>query len=481
MLAAKQGAKHFHLIGVSGTGMGGLAGLLAEKGYRVSGSDTAFYPPIGTALEGWGVVTKSGWDANNITSELDVVVVGNVCRRDNIEARRALELGLETLSLPDVMRREFLSDRRVLALCGTHGKTTSSAMLAHILSASGKAPSALIGGLVQGLNKGFALDNGPDFVIEGDEYDSAYFQKSPKFWHYNVHSAVVTGIEFDHVDIYPDIAAYEDAFIGLIKRLPTAGTLAYWGADPRASALCPETDARAVTYGLGEDGDGAFEWRADFAGSQEGYTTFDLFLGGTSAGRARLSAAGKHNVRNALGALILAVEVAGVTLRDALKTLESFRGVKRRQEKLGVAGGVTIIDDFAHHPTAIFETLAALKTFYAVPGQNPGRLIALFEPRSATACRNIHQHTLAESFRLADLVLLAPVGRPEIPPDEALDLSRVRDEIIAASGEAHLFGDHDAIVNYCKKELRAGDTLVIMSNGAFGGIHRRVFKELDDG
>jgi UDP-N-acetylmuramate: L-alanyl-gamma-D-glutamyl-meso-diaminopimelate ligase len=478
---------HVHLVGVCGTGMGALAGLLKEAGDEVTGSDVAFDPPIGPMLEGLGIATMTGYAAANLEPRPGAVVVGNAIRRDNPEAREAERLGLPRASMSETLRTRFLARRRPLVVAGTHGKTTTTAMCAWVLRQAGLEPGWFIGGVPKGL-PGSAAAGGarvrPDrgrapFVVEGDEYDAVYWNKSPKFLDYvgvtAEDVAIVTSIEHDHVDIYPDQASYEDAFRRFVRAMPSGGLLVCDAHDPRVRAVAAEeSSARIAWYGL--DGDATGEvtpgWSAALvAPSADGLSSFDLFAGGVSCGRFFLRLPGRHNVRNAVAAIAACAEGFGVSPSDARAHLASFEGVRRRQDLLGEPGGVLVYDDFAHHPTAVDETLRALRARHPT-----GALWAVFEPRSATACRSLHQEAYTASFSAADHVLLAPLGRTNVPESERLDV----EELTRALGSrARALPSVQAIVADLAERSRPGDCVAILSNGAFGGIHRLLLDALE--
>ncbi|NOY90967.1 MAG: UDP-N-acetylmuramate:L-alanyl-gamma-D-glutamyl-meso-diaminopimelate ligase [Deltaproteobacteria bacterium] len=467
---------HVHLIGVCGTGMGALAGLLREAGHRVTGSDKAFHPPIGPALEQWGVETMPGYSAENVACKPDLVVVGNVCRRDNPEARAAIDGGMAYDSFPGTLERFFLKQRPGFVVAGTHGKTTTTSILAHLLSEAGLNPGLLVGGLPGNFPRSFRAggDDAP-FVIEGDEYDSAFFEKKPKFWRYNPSRVILTSVEHDHIDIYPDEASYLDAFRGLIERIPEDGLLVAFAGDPRVRELAQEARCPVSYYAVDGDDTGelAPRWLGAPAPVSGGLVPLDLYGAGSFLGRVHSPLSGRHNLRNILAALALASEGAGASLEVLMHAVSSFVGVKRRQELLGEIGGVRVYDDFAHHPTAVRETLAGLKARHPA-----GRLIAAFEPRSATASRRMHQALYPDALRAADLALLAPVGRKEIAEAERLDVARIAADILAAGRRAEAPESIDAVVARMVHEARSGDTLVLMSNGTFGGAHAAVLAGL---
>jgi UDP-N-acetylmuramate: L-alanyl-gamma-D-glutamyl-meso-diaminopimelate ligase len=474
-----------HLVGVSGTGMGALAALFVEAGHEVSGSDVAFDPPIGPALQTLNVRCVEGYDAAHLSPAPELVVIGNAIRRDNPEAVAAEQLALPRTSMSGALRDHFLARRRPLVVAGTHGKTTTSAMCAWLLSKAGFEPGWFIGGVPKGLGVGAAIGSSrvrPDrgrapFVVEGDEYDAVYWHKQPKFLDYvgaNPDDVViVTSVEHDHIDIYPDVASYEAAFRELVARVPVQGLIVCDAHDPRVRAIVEGAKARVVYTALERDdtGDVTPTWLAAPAHFMpDGSQAFDLFIGGMSCGRYALRIPGRHNVRNALAALAASVEGFGASVTDARGHLAAFEGVKRRQDLLGEPDGVRVYDDFAHHPTAVDETLRALRARHP-----EGQLWVAFEPRSATACRAIHQEAYARSFDVADRVLLAPLGRTNVPPTERLDLARLAREL---GPKATAAPDVDTIVAHLVAEARPGDTVALFSNGAFGGIHAHLLAAL---
>jgi UDP-N-acetylmuramate: L-alanyl-gamma-D-glutamyl-meso-diaminopimelate ligase len=474
-----------HLVGVAGTGMGSLATLFREVGYDVTGSDTRFDPPMGDVLAAAGVTCLSGFDAAHLEPAPDLVVVGNAIRKDNVEAAFAREHALPQSSMSQALRNVFLTKRRPLVVCGTHGKTTTSSMCAWILLATEMSPGYFIGGVSKSLPKSAAvgltarrLTGKPaPFVVEGDEYDAVYWHKEPKFYDYvgvsDADVVVLTSVEHDHIDIYPTVKAYEAAFEGLMKRLPPGGLLVCDAADPRARAISRLAPCRVAYFALeGDDtGDVTPTWLgAPLPFDDRGRQPFDLFAGGVAGGRVTLSVPGRHNVRNALGAMAACAEGFGVDIGAARAALASFEGVRRRQDLLGTPSGVSVYDDFAHHPTAVNETLRALRAKH--PG---GDLWAVFEPRSATACRAIHQDAYATAFGAATHVLLAPLGRSNVPEAERLDLVRLARQL---GPKAEALPGADAILACLVHGVRAGDTVVLLSNGAFEGLPSKLLASL---
>jgi UDP-N-acetylmuramate: L-alanyl-gamma-D-glutamyl-meso-diaminopimelate ligase len=463
---------HVHLIGVAGTGMGSLAGLLKNAGHRVTGSDSAFYPPMGDALARWGIETRQGFDPAHLEPAPDLVVVGNVCRSSNVEARAAIDGGLSYTSLPQALAQYCLAGRRSFVVAGTHGKTTTTALCAYLLDALGFAPGFLIGGIPLGFSESFRnAREGAPFVVEGDEYDSAFFEKTPKFWHYLPEVAILQAIEYDHADIYPDMPSYRAAFDGFIERLPAHGLLVANAADPEVRRCASRARCKVAYYALDGDDTGEItpEWLAAPASVQGEHVPFDLFVGGSVCGRFYSPLFGAHNLRNVVAAIALCATAADAPVQGLGRALPGFAGIKRRQELRGIADGVRVYDDFAHHPTAVLETLRGFRSRHP-----QGRLIALFEPRSATASRRIHQEGYAHAFAPADVVLLAPVGRLEIPEAERLDVRALTQTLNSTGKRAELASGIDELVERVSAIAQPGDTVVAMSNGAFGQIHDRL-------
>lgn len=467
---------HVHLIGVAGTGMGSFAGLLVESGHQVSGSDTAFYPPIGPALDAWGVTTYQGWNPDNLKPTPDLVVVGNVCRPNNPEARAAIDSGMRYASFPAALAKLVLEERPKYVVAGTHGKTTTSSLLAHTLHHAGRNPGFLIGGVPTNFSKGFSLGKtSSPFVVEGDEYDSAFFEKSPKFWQYAANAAIVTSLEHDHIDIYPSKADYQAAFDGFVARLSATSLLVTYAGDGDVRALSQRHNGPRVQYALDTDdcGGAGVDYLGCLAPATAGGQPIDVFVRGSHAGRIHSPMHGHHNARNLLAVLAIAIEHAEVPLAVATQAIEAFVGIKRRQEWLGSARGVHVYDDFAHHPTAVSETIRALKSKHP-----KGQLIAVYEPRSATASRRIHQQAYVEAFGRADLTLLAPVGRQEIPEAERFDTAELAKQLTSRGHQAKACESLDDIVSTVVVNTHPGDAVLVMSNGAFGGIWDRLLEEL---
>jgi UDP-N-acetylmuramate: L-alanyl-gamma-D-glutamyl-meso-diaminopimelate ligase len=460
-----------HLIGVAGTGMSALATLLAEAGHRVSGSDTAFDPPMGPYLQGLGIECSKGWRAQNLANDLDLVIVGNVCRPDNPEAQEAMRRGLRTMSMPAALAEHVLSERKPLVVAGTHGKTTTSALLAYLLHQVGTDAGFFIGGIPLDFDRGARLGMpGAPFVIEGDEYDSAFFEKVPKFWSYRPAGAVLTSIEHDHADIFPEAESYVDAFRRFVRLIPEEGWLFAWAGDPTVREVASTARCQVRFYAL--DGDDCGSIEPMWLGMVAPGGAIDLFGGGSLCGRARLPLLGRHNARNAVAALAIASEATGAPLDRLIASLPGFRGTKRRQELVGITNGVEVYDDFAHHPTAVKETLAGFRE------RATGRLIAVFEPRSATASRRLHEALYPDAFASADVCILAPVGRSGIAPAEKLRTEVIVEAIHRGGGRGKACRDVAEVVSVTADEAKPGDTIVVMSNGTFDDAADRILLAL---
>jgi len=468
------GIRRIHLLGVAGTGMGAFAALLKAAGYEVTGSDENVYPPMSDMLAQWGIPALSPYRPENLDQvRPDLVVVGNVIRRVNPEATAMRERGLPHVSFPQALGQLFLEDRHAVVVAGTHGKTTTTSIAAQLLSAAGRDPSLLVGGVAGNFGGNFHLGKGPEFVVEGDEYDTAYFDKGPKFWHYRPRTVIFTSCEMDHADIYRDLAHYESSFEKLMALVPEDGFVAACAtteAPPRiarANARC-----RVETYSAQPGADA--DWTAEILGTDDAGTRFRALHHGAVVLEAVLPLGGRHNVENALGC-IAALTARGVEADALARGLEGFRGVRRRQEVRGEIGGVKVIDDFAHHPTAVRETIAA------VAARNPGRrLIAVFEPRSNTSRRSMHQAEYARSFDGAAMALLStPLKSDMVPENERLDVQKLAADIGAHGVEAHAFPGPDEIVAHVVQVARPGDVVLAMSNGAFGGFVGKLLAALE--
>lgn len=465
--------RHVHVLGVCGTGMGTFAGLLRERGYEVTGSDTGAYPPMSTSLAAWGVSVREGYSPANLEPTPDLVVVGNVIRRDNPEAAAVRRRGLPHTSFPDAFAGLFLGDRQPIVVVGTHGKTSTTSLIAWLLADTGANPGFLVGGIPRNFPRSFAAGAPPWFVIEGDEYDTAYFDKGPKFLHYRPQHAVLTSVEFDHADIYRDLAHVTRAFERFVALLPPDGSLTVCGHDPRAVAVARGARCRVETYGTEEGHD----WRAlDVTAGPDG-TRFSLRTpGGAIVGPFESPLAGRHNLHNAVAALAVALRT-GASAGALARALPRFEGIRKRQEVKGVARGVTVVDDFAHHPTAVRETVAALRQRYPA-----ARLWAVYHPESNTARRRIFQDEYATAFDAADCAVVARafVKNDRLAPEEKLDVPALVAALRARGKQA--WGDLDVagIVALLVREARAGDVVLAMSGRDFDGLHDRLLAALSE-
>ena len=473
--------QRIHLIGICGTAMATLAAMLKRKGHDVRGSDQDVYPPMSDFLEGEGIPVLSGYRAEHITSDIDFVVVGNAISRGNPELEEVLDRKIRYGSLPEAIRDHFLWGARSIVIAGTHGKTTTTSLTGWVLTSGGVDPSVLVGGVAKNFGENgssYRLGGGRDFVIEGDEYDSAFFDKTAKFLKYVPDIAVVNNIEFDHADIYADFAAVALAFRRLANLVPRKGLLLIGADDPGARALTPSAVSRVETFGLGLRVDGAagggdvLDWQAHDLVSGSDRTGFKVRRRGSPFGQFEVPLVGGHNVRNALAAIAVATEV-GISPERIGEGLATFAGIKRRLEVVGTAGGVTVYDDFAHHPTAVAETLAGVRASHP-----SARIWAVFEPRSASSCRRVFQDDFARAFAGADEVLLAPVFRSKLPEAERLSVPELVRDLRARGQSAREADSLDGIVDTIAGERRAGDLVIVMSNGAFGGIHGKLLRAL---
>jgi UDP-N-acetylmuramate: L-alanyl-gamma-D-glutamyl-meso-diaminopimelate ligase len=465
--------KRIHLIGVCGTGMGSFAGMLKSAGHEVTGSDENVYPPMSTQLERWGIEVMSGYRAENLDrARPDLVVVGNVVRAVNPEAAAMRARGLPHVSFPQALGDRFIGPRHGVVVAGTHGKTTTSAMMAALLHHAGRDPSFLVGGVTRDFDSNFRLGFGPHFVVEGDEYDTAYFDKGPKFLHYRPRTAIFTSCELDHADIYRDEAHYESAFERFVDLLPADGFLAACEPYRSVRRIAGRARCRVESYGVGCAG---ADWEARRLTLAPEGARFQLVRRGERLADVLLPVGGSHNVENALG-VAAAATALGLSPAEIAAGLGAFRGVKRRQEVRGAAGGVTVIDDFAHHPRAVKETLAAIR------GRYPhGRILAAFEPRSNTSRRNLHQRDYAarETWGpAAAAFLLRPAPSDQVPEAERLDIDAVVLELSRGGLPASAFASVDEMVRAITEAASPGDVVVAMSNGAFGGIWGRLLEAL---
>jgi UDP-N-acetylmuramate: L-alanyl-gamma-D-glutamyl-meso-diaminopimelate ligase len=463
-------AKHIHLLGICGTGMAALAGMLKQSGYHVTGSDNAVYPPMSDFLESEGIPIGKGYGPQNLNPRPDLVIVGNVIRRENPEAVKMRELGIPHLSLPQALSEIYLKGKESIVVCGTHGKTTTASLVAWILECAGLDPGFMIGGVVKNFMKNYKLGNGPFFVVEGDEYDTAYFDKGPKFLHYRPRYVILTGVEFDHGDIYRDLEDVKSAFIRLLHIIPEEGFLLAWGEDPTVLEVLRHSKAEVETYGID---DPSFDWSVQYLEKAAEGVKFRVHRQGKALGDFSSPLLGRHNVLNMTAAVGLCHRL-GLDMNAAGEALKTFQGVKRRQEIRGVKRGITIIDDFAHHPTEVRETVAALKAAYP-----ENRLVAVFEPRSNTSRQRFFQETYVSSFDGADFVALREPPDPEkFPPKSRFSSKELAQGLKAKGKEARAFDTTDQLIDFLVNFGKPGDLFLIMSNGGFDNIHQRLLELL---
>ncbi len=470
MQQASRTPKHIHLIGICGTAMASLAGMLKAQGHRVTGSDTAAYPPMSDQLVSMGIPVLEPYAEHNLQPEPDLVVVGNAISRGNVELEYVLDERIPFCSMAAILHDEFLVGRESLVVAGTHGKTTTTSMLAWIYETAGLQPSFLIGGVAENFGTSFHVRPSRPFLLEGDEYDTAFFDKGPKFLHYFPDAAILTHVEFDHADIYDDLKAVKTAFSRFVNLIPRRGRLVAFDGSGNVTDCVSKAFCTVERYGFMED---SF-WRVTDMTHSGGGVDWTVSRQGEVFARLRLPMAGEHNAMNATAAAALAYG-QGVPLAAIAEALSTFRSVKRRLEVRAEVAGVTVIDDFAHHPTAIRETLRALRQAY--PGR---RLWAVLEPRSNTLRRNVFEDDLVQSLRLADRVVLAAVFKSEnIPERDRLEPEAVAAGLRVRGTPAVVFADADAIVAGIAGELASGDVVAILSNGGFGGIYTKLPQALE--
>jgi UDP-N-acetylmuramate: L-alanyl-gamma-D-glutamyl-meso-diaminopimelate ligase len=467
------GAKHVHVIGIGGSAMAPLAGMLREHGYRVTGSDSGVYPPASTLLEKLGISFFHTFDAANLTPAPDLVVVGNIIARGNPELEEVLDKKIAYRSMPEILEEVFLPGRHSIVVSGTHGKTTTTAMLAWIFHTAGKRPNFLVGGVAENFGKSYGLGGGEEFILEGDEYETAFWDRGPKFFHYHPDDLIVTSLEFDHADIYRDFETYELAFRRLVNLVPRRGRVVIWGdtedsgqALRRAAekAFCP-----VETYGFSAENDWvASDLAVDGAGMK-----FRVMYEGKHFGDFVLAASGRHNVLNAMAAIAVA-SGRGISAEDLAKALATFRSVKRRMDVKGEVRGVLVVDDFAHHPTAVRATIEAARARW--PGR---RLWAILEPRSNSMRRKVFEETLPVALALADRVVLGGVFRAQQLGDEnRLEPEAVAESVRELGKSARVFPSADAIADQLSSEAEPGDVLLVMSNGSFDGLCEKLLAKL---
>ena len=489
-----------HLIGIGGTGMGAVAGLLAEAGHDVRGSDQAVYPPMSDQLAALGVPVMMPYSAGNLSWKPELVVVGNVHGKDHVEVKAAQESGIKLTSFPAVLGEQLIDAKHSIVVCGTHGKTTTTSLIAHVLLEAGRDPSLFVGGVPIGLGHGYRLGKGEDFVVEGDEYDTAFFDKGPKFLHYRPRTVILTSIELDHVDIFPSFEAVRDTFKKLVATIPSNGLLVVAADSPDSLAVAKLASCKVEPYivlGAADastfDGEsdagppaGCAWWADNLEVGKSGRVSFDVHRGlsGPQAGgaashekleRFETLLVGRHNVANCVAAIAV-LYARGVSVTHIQRGLSSFAGVRRRQELRGIAGGVTVLDDYAHHPTAVRETLKALRKRFP-----KRRLIAVYDPRSATSRRKTFQGEFAEAFAYADEVIVGKLFDPsKIPLADRFDPERLALDLHQRGTKAAYVAEVDQIVKQLAASAAPGDVVCVLSSGSFDSIHDKLLDAIGD-
>lgn len=462
---------HIHLIAIAGVGMATLAAMLKERGYHVTGSDQGVYPPMSDFLAEARIAVRQGYQAENLVPTPDLVIVGNAVSRTNPEVAALLETNIPYISFPQALAHFFLAEKRPLVVAGTHGKTTTTALLAWVLEKAGYHPGLLVGGLSKNFGRGYHLGAGEFFVVEGDEYDSAFFDKGPKFLHYRPQGVLLNAVEFDHADIYRDLDHVQEAFGRLLGIVPRNAPLLVCSDFPAALAVARASHKPFLTFGLQKTAD----WQVWDVYDDGTHLHFSVMHHQREIGRFTSPLMGWMNVRNALGVSALCVTL-GLSAQDIAPGMASFLGVERRQDLVGEVNGITIIDDFAHHPTAVTVTIEAVRWRY--PNR---RLWAVFEPRSNTCRRRIFQKPLTDALALADRVVIGPVyTKPQDPltQDELFSPAELATDLQALGKEAHPGHSIEEICVLLSQAVRPGDVVLIMSNGAFGGLPRKLLAAL---
>ncbi|NUO82347.1 UDP-N-acetylmuramate:L-alanyl-gamma-D-glutamyl-meso-diaminopimelate ligase [candidate division KSB1 bacterium] len=465
-------SKRIHLIAICGTGMAALAGMLKQRGYEITGSDTNVYPPMSTFLESMGIPVYNGFDAAHLEPAPDLVIIGNAMSRGNPEVEYVLNEQIPYASLPETLKNHFIRGKYSCVVAGTHGKTTTSSLLAWTLQSAGWEPSFFIGGIPENFGQGFQLGNGRHFVLEGDEYDSAFFDKGPKFLHYLPSLVILNNIEYDHADIYRSFEDVQISFRRLINLIPAKGFLIACSDDPAMRNMLKAAFCNVITFGVGEEA----QWRVEEIRVVEGGTEFVVMRGQERLGPFLAPLEGMHNAKNAT-AVLAASEALGIPRERAVAALRTFKNVRRRMQLLFEQNGVRIFDDFAHHPTEIRETINSVRLRFP-----ERRLWAVFEPRSATAKRKVFEQEYLHAFRGADNVVFAPVHRPDkVPEAERLSLSAVVDGLRSQGKSVEILPTGEQMTNHILSQLRKGDVVLFMSNGDFGGTPALLIQKLKTG
>jgi UDP-N-acetylmuramate: L-alanyl-gamma-D-glutamyl-meso-diaminopimelate ligase len=463
-----------YLIGICGTAMASLAGMLRQRGYEVTGSDEHVYPPMSTYLERLEISVLEGYTREHLeTFRPDLVVIGNAAANTNVEAAATLELDLPYTSMPEAIYHLFIKGKHSIVVSGTHGKTTTTSLMAWLLESAGRDPGMVVGGIPLNFNQNFKLGGGEDFVIEGDEYNTSFFDKGPKFLHYHANTLLLNNIEFDHADIYSDLEAILTAFRQAVQEVAPGDAIVANGDDANVQSLRVEAKSRWITFGWSKDCDA---YATDAVETPQG-TEFTAWYDQKEWFRFHTTLSGKHNVLNALACAVIA-RLRGVPAEEIQKGLETFQGIKRRMEVRGVERGVTVIDDFAHHPTAIATTVAGAKKRY--PGQ---QIWALFEPRSISSSRKEFETGYIGAFHEADRVIIGPVYHRDryetrYGLDKMMSVETIVEQLEQDGIPAEQIEDFDAIARRIGAEAKEGDVVLVMSSGAFGGVHEKILDAL---
>jgi UDP-N-acetylmuramate: L-alanyl-gamma-D-glutamyl-meso-diaminopimelate ligase len=465
--------KHIHIIGIAGSAMSPLAGMLKESGYRVTGSDTGVYPPASTFLDRLGIEYNHSFDAANLQPPPDLVIVANIIARGNPELEETLEKKIPYRSLPETLEEIFLPGKHSIVVSGTHGKTTTTAMLAWIFHEAGKKPTFLVGGVAENFGKSYGLGDGSEMILEGDEYETAFWDRGPKFFHYHPDDLIITSLEFDHADIYRDFETYQLAFKRLVNLVPRNGRVVIWGDTKDSGAALRAAAEKAFcpvhTYGFSKEN----EWIASEPIAAEDGMHFEVLQNGRIFGKFHLAASGKHNVLNALAAIVVA-QGRGISAEKIGQALQSFKSVKRRLDVKGEFGGMLVVDDFAHHPTAVRATISAAR------GRWPGRrLWAILEPRSNSMRRKIFQGALPQALATGDKVILGGVhNATQLGDENRLNPEAVAEDVRKLGVDAKVFHGAESIADHLATNGKSGDLFLIMSNGSFDGLCQKLVEKL---
>jgi UDP-N-acetylmuramate: L-alanyl-gamma-D-glutamyl-meso-diaminopimelate ligase len=458
-----------HLIAVCGTGMGALASMLKDMGFEVTGSDRKIYPPMSSFLAKKGIKIADGFDEKNISSDTDLVVVGNAVSKDNIEVIETDKIGLYFCSMPQALNRFIAADKKPVIIAGTHGKTTTSSILAWILYKARLDPTFMIGGLLKNFDSNYRLGKGRHIIIEGDEYDTAFFDKGPKFLHYDPYIAVLTSVEFDHADIFKDMNHVKKTFDRFISSIAQKSTLVAFDGDKNVEELISGKKCKVERYGQDMDS----TWRILNISTDPPWTFFEVLKQGSAFGTFKTNLIGMHNLLNILSTIAVADRM-NIPCEVIAGALETFKGIKRRQEVRGIKRGITVMDDFAHHPTAVKETISAARPFYT-----GGRIVAVFEPRTNSSMRKVFQNIYPSSFESADLICIRkPPLLEKIPHAERFSSEKLVSDLKNQGKDAYFFSNTDSIIDFLVDRAKPGDLILIMSNGGFDNIHDKLLERL---